>query len=97
MVSFLASIYIYICILIFLLNIDNISVITIYKYLIYTHVSNSIYRLKQHLNPGGRLYIVGMNPIADHSNACDGAGEIVTEVRRARDACILLAGHRPYR
>lgn len=54
-------------------------------------------RLKQHLNPGGRLYIVGMNPIADHSNACNGAAEIITEVRRARDACILLAGHRPYR
>ena len=48
-----------------------------------------------HLNPGGRIYIVGMNPIPDHSS--NPAAELVTEVRRARDACILLAGHRPYR
>lgn len=35
-----------------------------------------------------------MNPIPDEVTepAC-----IVSEVRRARDACILLAGHRPYR
>jgi len=53
-----------------------------------------IKKLKNHLNPQGRLYIVGMQPIPDHAA---GAAEIITEIRRARDACILLAGHRPYR
>lgn len=51
-------------------------------------------KLKQHLNPGGSLYIIGMYPIPDHAS---GPAEIITEIRRARDACILLAGHRPYR
>jgi len=53
-----------------------------------------IKRLKRHLSPQGRLYLVGMQPIPDHAA---GAAEVITEVRRARDACILLAGHRPYR
>lgn len=35
-----------------------------------------------------------MNPIPDHAPP---PADIVGEVRRARDACILLAGHRPYR
>jgi hypothetical protein len=51
-------------------------------------------KLKDHLNPNGRLFIIGMNPIPDHAPY---PAEIVTEVRRARDAAILLAGHRPYR
>jgi SAM-dependent methyltransferase len=51
-------------------------------------------KMKQHLNPGGTLYIIGMYPIPDHA---DGSAEIITEIRRVRDACILLAGHRPYR
>jgi hypothetical protein len=51
-------------------------------------------KLRNHINPGGRLYLVGMNPIPDHA---PGLAEIVTEVRRARDSCIMLAGHRPYR
>ena len=53
-----------------------------------------IKRLKRHLSPQGRLYLVGMQPIPDHA---PGPAEVITEVRRARDACILLAGHRPYR
>jgi hypothetical protein len=53
-----------------------------------------IKKLKEHLLPGGRLYIIGMYPIPDHAQ---GEAEIITEVRRVRDACILLAGHRPYR
>lgn len=53
-----------------------------------------IRKLKEHLQPGGRLYIIGMYPIPDHAV---GEAEIITEVRRVRDACILLAGHRPYR
>jgi hypothetical protein len=35
-----------------------------------------------------------MNPIPDHALQ---PAEVITEVRRARDACIQLAGHRPYR
>ena len=52
-------------------------------------------RLRKHLKPGsGRLYVIGLAPIPDHA---PGAADIVCEVRRARDACILLANHRPYR
>lgn len=51
-------------------------------------------KLKAHLTDRGRLYIIGMNPIADVSTY---PANIVSEVRRARDAAILLAGHRPYR
>lgn len=47
-----------------------------------------------HLNPGGRLYFIGMNPIPDDA---PGQGQIICDIRKARDACILLAGHRPYR
>jgi len=46
-------------------------------------------RVKKHLKPGGRMYIVGLNPIPDKVH---GKGDIVCEVRRARDAAILLAG-----
>ncbi len=51
-------------------------------------------RLVKHLAPNGRLYIIGMHPIPDKAV---GPADIVCEVRRARDAFILLAGHRPYR
>jgi hypothetical protein len=51
-------------------------------------------KLKQHLNPGGRIYVIGMNPIPDHAPP---PANVITEVRRVRDSCILLAGHRPYR
>ena len=51
-------------------------------------------RLHDHLNPNGRLYFVGMNPIPDEIVP---PANIISEVRRARDSCILLAGHRPYR
>lgn len=51
-------------------------------------------RLKEHLTPNGRLYFIGMNPIPDEITP---PGNIISEIRRARDACILLAGHRPYR
>jgi hypothetical protein len=40
------------------------------------------------------MYFVGMSPIPDETNP---PGCIISEIRRARDACILLAGHRPYR
>ncbi|CAM9723199.1 unnamed protein product, partial [Choristocarpus tenellus] len=51
-------------------------------------------RLKRHLKPEGRLYLVGMQPLPDHPG---GAAELVCEAARLRDACILLAGHRMYR
>jgi hypothetical protein len=44
---------------------------------------------------GGRLYIVGMEPLPDHAK--DPGEELVCEMRRLRDAAILLAGHRCYR
>lgn len=46
------------------------------------------------LKPGGRLYIVGLEPIPDE---VVGRENVVCKVRRVRDACILLAGHRCYR
>lgn len=70
-------------------------------------------RLSQHLKPGGRLYISGLNPIPEE---LDGPGDVfcrITKVRKAvleivasnditdqtkvRDACIKLAGDRTYR
>lgn len=51
-------------------------------------------KLKEHLTPEGRLYFVGMQPIPDEFFP---PTNIISEIRRARDACILLAGHRPYR
>ncbi|KAG5186036.1 hypothetical protein JKP88DRAFT_185189 [Tribonema minus] len=51
-------------------------------------------RLKRHLAPGGTLFIIGMQPVPD---SAPHPANIVTEVARLRDACILLAGHRPYR
>ncbi|CAJ1959373.1 unnamed protein product [Cylindrotheca closterium] len=50
--------------------------------------------LSSYLNPGGKLYIVGLEPIPDYA---DGDGNIICKVRQIRDACILLAGHRCYR
>jgi hypothetical protein len=55
---------------------------------------NIIKKLKDHLNPEGRLYFIGMNPIPDEPAL---PTKIISEVRQARDAAILLAGHRMYR
>lgn len=51
-------------------------------------------RLSRHLKPGGRLYVVGLQPIPHHTQ---GDANIFCKVTRLRDACILLAGHRCYR
>jgi hypothetical protein len=51
-------------------------------------------KLVKYLKPGGRLYIVGLQPIPDNA---PGEADIICQVRRVRDACILLAGHRCYR
>ncbi|CAJ1966046.1 unnamed protein product [Cylindrotheca closterium] len=52
-------------------------------------------KLAKYLKPGGRLYIVGMEPIPDSSVNKD--EDIICQVKRVRDACLLLAGQRPYR
>ena len=71
-------------------------------------------RLGVHLAEGGRMYVVGMEPIPDqpttgrstqesgeddnnHTQLVIKAQGLVCEMRRLRDACILLAGHRCYR
>lgn len=56
-----------------------------------------IEKLAKRLKPGGRLYIVGLQPIPDSYGAPDSPQNIICEVRKARDACILLAGDRCYR
>jgi len=51
-------------------------------------------RLKVHLKPSGRLYVIGLQPIPDKAN---GDADLFCRVTRLRDSCILLAGHRCYR
>jgi len=41
------------------------------------------------LNSGGRIYVVGLNPIPDK---VEGDADIFCRVTKLRDACILLAG-----
>ncbi|KAG7395851.1 hypothetical protein PHYBOEH_003097 [Phytophthora boehmeriae] len=60
-------------------------------------------RLEQLLAPGGRIYLVGLQPLSE-SQAPAGArkediaaGKLIQEVARTRDACLLLAGRRCYR
>jgi hypothetical protein len=50
--------------------------------------------LSKYLKPSGRLYIVGLEPLPDE---VAGPANVICKVRQARDACILLAGHRCYR
>ena len=52
-------------------------------------------RLSLHLKAGGWLYAVGLGPTPDHS--VEPGGQLIIEINRLRDACILLAGHRCYR
>ncbi len=56
-----------------------------------------IEKLAKRLKPGGRLYIVGLQPIPDSYGDKDSPQNIICEVRKVRDACILLAGDRCYR
>jgi ubiquinone/menaquinone biosynthesis C-methylase UbiE len=48
-------------------------------------------KLAEYLKPAGRMYIVGLEPIADDPSS------VISRVRQVRDACILLAGHKCYR
>ncbi|MCW4460501.1 hypothetical protein OK349_02195 [Sphingomonas sp. BT-65] len=43
-----------------------------------------------------RFYLVGLEPYVTHDPATE-AGRLVWEIGRFRDACLLLAGERPYR
>jgi len=52
------------------------------------------HRLVKHLAPGGRLYIIGLQPIPD---SVDGDANVFCKITKVRDACILLAEHRCYR
>ena len=52
-------------------------------------------RLRQHLRPGGALYVIGLGPFPDQAET--EGGRLILEISRLRDACILLAGHRCYR
>ena len=51
-------------------------------------------RLVHHLAPGGRMYIIGLQPIPD-SVSTD--ANVFCKITKVRDACILLAEHRCYR
>jgi len=51
-------------------------------------------RLRQHV--GRRLYVVGLEPYVTTYPRSE-AGKIVSAIGRFRDACLLLAGERPYR
>jgi len=50
-------------------------------------------RLGNHLAPGGKIYIVGLQPIPDE---VPGPGNVICKVRKVRDACILLASESPH-
>ncbi|MBU4611600.1 class I SAM-dependent methyltransferase [Achromobacter sp. GG226] len=43
-----------------------------------------------------QLYIVGLQPYVPYFPD-DDAGQVITRIGRTRDACLLLAGERPYR
>ena len=51
-------------------------------------------RLMPHLAPGGRMYIIGLQPIPDRVPS---EANIMCKITKIRDACILLANHRCYR
>lgn len=44
----------------------------------------------------GRLYLIGLQPYVS-TQPDDEAGRVIFEIGRLRDACLLLAGERPYR
>lgn len=53
-------------------------------------------RLRPLVADGGRLYIIGLEPYVQFEPETD-SGRIIWEIGRVRDACLLLAGERPYR
>lgn len=53
-------------------------------------------RFRPLLKPGGRLYITALQPYVPLVEKSE-VGRYVGDVGRLRDACLLLAGERPYR
>jgi len=51
-------------------------------------------RLTHHLAPGGRMYVIGLQPVPD---SVSGDANVFCKITKVRDACILLADHRCYR
>lgn len=51
-------------------------------------------RLSPHLAPGGRMYVIGLQPIPDRVPS---EANVMCKITKIRDACILLANHRCYR
>ena len=48
---------------------------------------------KRHIKD--KMYIIGLEPYPDVTDSK--GGQLILELSRLRDACILLAKHRPYR
>ncbi|KJE95620.1 hypothetical protein CAOG_06053 [Capsaspora owczarzaki ATCC 30864] len=59
------------------------------------HQHTVLSRLARHMVHGSRMFVLGMEPYPD--SASTPGGELVLKVAALRDACILLAGQRPYR
>lgn len=53
-----------------------------------------LHRLRPHVRD--RLYLIGLEPYVPF-NAETEAGKVIVSIGRLRDACLLLAGERPYR
>ncbi|CAJ1510165.1 class I SAM-dependent methyltransferase [[Mycobacterium] holstebronense] len=53
-------------------------------------------RLRPLIADTGRLYVTGLEPYVQYRPETE-SGRIIWEIGRARDACLLLAGERPYR
>ncbi|BBX20543.1 class I SAM-dependent methyltransferase [Mycolicibacterium duvalii] len=53
-------------------------------------------RLRPLVTDGGRLYVIGLEPYVQFTPDT-ASGRMIWEIGRARDACLLLAGERPYR
>lgn len=53
-------------------------------------------RLRPLVAENGRLYIIGLEPYVQFPPETE-SGKIIWEIGRVRDACLLLAGERPYR
>ena len=59
------------------------------------HQHTILPRLARHMARGSRMFVLGMEPYPDVASTP--GGELVIRVAALRDACILLAGQRPYR
>ena len=53
--------------------------------------------VQYHLKPGGIMHLTGLNPIPEQMDDENHPGNIFCRITKLRDACILLAGSRPYR